>query len=227
MIFQQPELEYRKRISTSLSQGKLADTTRKLDEASAGQALLIQEEVVDARKGLSETSARKTFYPRFLEKETPAPGNRQLLGDALAEKNSKAVEQLRADYNRVETGMQKAKKDMEKMKIPLGRRIALSFGGKTAHSCKIELSLVSQELCDGSVGTTDDLPFFFRSKLFDRLSLVCDFQGTSFGVREISLSWLTGNDGMREISPSFLQRTILLSHKSSFTEKLLQTYNMD
>ncbi|KAI6132363.1 hypothetical protein EV401DRAFT_273397 [Pisolithus croceorrhizus] len=144
MIFQQPELEYRKRISTSLSQGKLADTTRKLDEASAGQALLIQEEMVDTRKGLYESSTGKTLYPRFLEKETP-----KQLGDALAEKDSMAVEQLRADYNRVEAGMQKAIKDMEKMKIPLGRRIALSFGGKKAHSVSVRVLPSCQHMVTG------------------------------------------------------------------------------
>ncbi|KAI6142853.1 P-loop containing nucleoside triphosphate hydrolase protein [Pisolithus tinctorius] len=121
---------------TPVVQGE-GDAARKLDE---GSILLIQEEMVDAEKKLNETSAGKALYSRFRRVLLEQKEALKQLADALAEQDPNTVEQLRAEYSRTETEMQKAIEDMEKMKIPLGRRIALFFGRNRARSRKIELN---------------------------------------------------------------------------------------
>ncbi|KAI6045342.1 kinase-like domain-containing protein [Pisolithus marmoratus] len=126
---------------TPLVRGDSTDVTRELNEASAGNTLLIQEEMVDAEKKLNETSAGRALYSQLKKVLLEQKEMLKELGDALAEKNPNAVAQLRAEYDRTEAEIQKVIKDMESMKIPLGRRIALFFGGKKTHSRKIELNL--------------------------------------------------------------------------------------
>ncbi|KAI6006318.1 P-loop containing nucleoside triphosphate hydrolase protein [Pisolithus orientalis] len=123
---------------TPVVQGEV-DTARKLDE---GSVLLIQEEMVDAEKKFNETSAGKALYSRFRSVLLEQKEALKQLANALAEQDPNTVEQLRAENSRTETEMQKAIEDMEKMKIPLGRRIALFFGRNRARSHKIELNFV-------------------------------------------------------------------------------------
>ncbi|KIK13257.1 hypothetical protein PISMIDRAFT_688882 [Pisolithus microcarpus 441] len=126
------------------------DVKRRLVEASEGRALLIQEEMVDAHKELKETSAGKALYSRFRKVLLEQKETLKQLADALAEKDPKAVEQLRAEYRRTEAEMQKAIQDMEKMRIPLGRRIALLFARTKTRSRKIELNFVPGESLDNN-----------------------------------------------------------------------------
>ncbi|KAI6132359.1 P-loop containing nucleoside triphosphate hydrolase protein [Pisolithus croceorrhizus] len=126
------------------------DTTGKLGEASAGQTLLIQEEIVDAQKKLNETSAGKALYSQLQRVLVEQKETLKRLAGALAEKDPKVAEQLRAEYNTAEAEMQRAMKDMEQMKIPFGRRIALFFGGKKTHFRKIELNMTPGELRDSN-----------------------------------------------------------------------------
>ncbi|KAI6010120.1 P-loop containing nucleoside triphosphate hydrolase protein [Pisolithus marmoratus] len=124
---------------TSLAQGQSVS-------ASAGNALLIQEEMVVAQKELNETSAGKALYSRFRRVLVEQKGMLKDLADALAEKDPNAREQLRAERKKAEAEMQKIVEDMERMKIPLGRRIASFFGGKKTRSRKVELNLTPGEL---------------------------------------------------------------------------------
>ncbi|KAI6104197.1 P-loop containing nucleoside triphosphate hydrolase protein [Pisolithus sp. B1] len=129
-----------------------ADATGKLDEASVGQTLLIQEEMVNARKKLHETSAGKALYLRFQGALQEHQETLKQLTDALAERDLSVVEQLQVEYDRTKTEMQKVIEDMERMKITLGRRIALFFGGKKIHSCAIDMNHTPAELDNRRAG---------------------------------------------------------------------------
>ncbi|KAI6045344.1 P-loop containing nucleoside triphosphate hydrolase protein, partial [Pisolithus marmoratus] len=115
---------------TPLVQGQSVD-------ASVANALLIQEEMVVAEKELNETSAGKTLYSRLRQALLEQKHALKDLGDALAEKDPNAREQLRAERKKAEAEMQKLIEDVERMKIPFGRRIALFFGGKKTHSVRV------------------------------------------------------------------------------------------
>lgn len=120
-----------------MAQGQSIDTTWELDETSAGKALLIQEEMVEAQKQLNETSVGRALYSRFQMVLLEQKETLKQLSEALAEKDPSAIEQLRAEYNRTEAEMQKVLNDMDRMKIPFRRRIALFFGGKKTHSVSV------------------------------------------------------------------------------------------
>ncbi|KAI6096354.1 P-loop containing nucleoside triphosphate hydrolase protein, partial [Pisolithus croceorrhizus] len=124
---------------TSLAQRQSMDATGELDEASTGKALLIQEEMVKAQRKLNETSVGRALYCRFQMVLSEQKKTLKQLLDALAEKDPNAVEQLQAEYNRAEAEMQKVMKDMEGMKIPLRRRIALFFSGKKTYSVRVRI----------------------------------------------------------------------------------------
>jgi len=101
-----------------------------------GQALLLQEEMVDIGKRLNETNAGKALYrdlQGLIEKqnktikslEDQAKGGRTD-ADVQAE-----MEALRAEADRI-------MKEFESMKIPLGRKFALFFKKKeTSHSIQV------------------------------------------------------------------------------------------
>ncbi|KAI6045348.1 P-loop containing nucleoside triphosphate hydrolase protein [Pisolithus marmoratus] len=127
-----------------------------LGKASAGHALLIQEEMVDAQKTLNETSAGRMFYPQLQNVLSGQKGMLKDLADALAEKDLNVAEQLRAEYRKAEAERRREIEDMERMKIPLGRQIAVFFGGRKTHSRKIELNFTPGDLDYRSCGITED-----------------------------------------------------------------------
>ncbi|KAI6006316.1 P-loop containing nucleoside triphosphate hydrolase protein [Pisolithus orientalis] len=129
---------------TPLVQGNIA-AARKLDEASTGNVLLIQEEMVDAEKKLNETSAGRALYSRFRQLLREQQKILKQLADALVEKDPSGAEQLRAEYGEIEAAMLKTEDEMERMKIPLARRIALFFGKRT-RSRTVALPLPPGEL---------------------------------------------------------------------------------
>jgi len=104
-------------------------------------ALLLQEELVDAERRLNETTAGKALYSQFQkllqeQKETI----KQLSEEAKAQKDPALARELQAEYDRIEAQLQKTWDEMEKLKIPLGRRIALFFSKKT-RARKLQLNL--------------------------------------------------------------------------------------
>ncbi|KAI6006736.1 hypothetical protein EDC04DRAFT_2781570 [Pisolithus marmoratus] len=106
-----------------------------------GEAVLIQEELVDVERRLNETTAGKALYNQFQrllheQKETI----KQLQEEAKAQRDPELVRQLEAEQRRLEAELQKAWEEMDKLKIPFLRRIALLFS-KKPQSRKIELNL--------------------------------------------------------------------------------------
>ncbi|KAG6330143.1 hypothetical protein ID866_8947 [Astraeus odoratus] len=109
------------------------------------EVLLLQEELVDASRHLNETTAGKALYSQFQrllyeQKETI----KQLEREARAQEDPELVQQLHAEYEKVEVQLRKTWDDMEKLKIPLSRRIVLFFSKKT-RSRRIDLNLPQPE----------------------------------------------------------------------------------
>lgn len=99
-------------------------------EADSDQdhALLLQEELVDLGRRLSETEAGKTLYTRLQQvlaeqKETI----RKLREEAEAEQNTQLAKELTAQYQVAQETLQSTFEQLATMKIPLGRRLLMPF----------------------------------------------------------------------------------------------------
>ncbi|KAI6103943.1 P-loop containing nucleoside triphosphate hydrolase protein [Pisolithus croceorrhizus] len=97
-----------------------------------GEALLLQEELVDAGRNLNETTAGKALHTQFQkllheEKETI----KQLQEEAKAQRDPELVRQLEAEQRRLEAELQKTWGDKHKLKVSFFRRIARLFARKT------------------------------------------------------------------------------------------------
>ncbi|KAL4078009.1 P-loop containing nucleoside triphosphate hydrolase protein [Scleroderma citrinum] len=102
------------------------------DATGDAEALLLQEELVDAERKLNETNAGKALYTQFQkllqeQKDTI----KQLSDEAKAQQDPALAKELEAEYKRIEAQLQKTWDEMEKLKIPFMRRIMLFFGKKT------------------------------------------------------------------------------------------------
>ncbi|KAI5980810.1 P-loop containing nucleoside triphosphate hydrolase protein [Pisolithus marmoratus] len=101
------------------------------DLMGEGGALLIQEELVDADRRLNETTAGQGLYTQFQkllheQKETI----KQLQEEAKAQKDPELAKELEVQRQRVEAELRKTSDEMDKLKIPFPRRIALLFSKK-------------------------------------------------------------------------------------------------
>lgn len=111
------------------------------DLMGEGEAVLLQEELVDAERKLNETAAGRALYTQFQrllheQKETI----KHLSEEAKAQQDPVLVRELETQYQRLEAELQRTWEEMEKLKIPFLRRIALLFSKRT-RSRKVELSL--------------------------------------------------------------------------------------
>ncbi|KAG6329533.1 hypothetical protein ID866_9556 [Astraeus odoratus] len=109
------------------------------------EALLLQEELVEASRHLNETTAGQALYTQFQrllyeQRETIT----QLAREAKAQKDPKLAEELQAEYEKVEQQLQETWKAMETMKIPWDRRIALLFS-KGTRSVSIKLAFPEKD----------------------------------------------------------------------------------
>ena len=91
-------------------------------------ALLLQEELVDLGRRLSETEAGKTLYTRLQQvlaeqKETI----RKLREEAEADQNEQLAEELTAQYQVAQETLQSTFEQLATMRIPLGRRLLMPF----------------------------------------------------------------------------------------------------
>ncbi|KAI6038331.1 P-loop containing nucleoside triphosphate hydrolase protein [Pisolithus marmoratus] len=107
------------------------------------ESVLLQEELVDAERKLNETAAGRALYTQFqrlLHEQKEAI--KHLSEEAKAQQDPALVRELEAQYKRLETELQKTWEEMENLKIPFLRRIALLFSKRT-RSRKVELPLPS------------------------------------------------------------------------------------
>lgn len=87
---------------------------------------LLQNEMVDLHRNLSETEAGKTLYNTLQkllaeQKETI----RKLRDEAVGAQNEQLARELTAQIEVIQKGIQETFDQVEKMKIPIGRRIYL------------------------------------------------------------------------------------------------------
>ena len=101
------------------------------DATGESEALLLQEELVDADRRLNETTAGKALYTQFQrllqeQKDTI----KQLSDEAKVQNDPALAKELEAEYKRIEAQLQKTWEEMEKLKIPFLRRLKLIFSKK-------------------------------------------------------------------------------------------------
>lgn len=110
--------------------------------------------LVDATKlDLNETSAKEALYSLLQRLLLEGRETLRQLGDALARKDPKMAGYLRAEYGKVHAEVQKVVKDLEKMKVPLPKRlVAALFFREKAPSRKTELNLIPGELDNNKAG---------------------------------------------------------------------------
>lgn len=103
-----------------------------IDEAVSGKQqdgpLLLQEELVDLNRRLSETEAGKTLYTGLQkliveQKEVI----RKLREEASHEQNQQLVRELTMQYEELETSLAATFEQLKEMKIPFGRRLRMLF----------------------------------------------------------------------------------------------------
>ncbi|KAI6107658.1 P-loop containing nucleoside triphosphate hydrolase protein [Pisolithus croceorrhizus] len=119
------------------------------DLTGGGEALLLQEELVDVARKLNETTAGQALYSQFQkllheQKETI----KQLQEEAKAQKEPELVKQLEVERQRLEAELQSTWDEMEKLKIPFARRVVLSFLKKTQAVSPVLSFLTDTELMD-------------------------------------------------------------------------------
>ena len=109
------------------------------------EALLLQEELVDAERRLNETTAGKALYSQFQrllqeQKDTI----KQLSDEAKVQQDPVLVKELEAEYKKIEAQLQKTWEEVEKLKIPWLRRLMLFFAKRT-RSVRVSLWTCAME----------------------------------------------------------------------------------
>ena len=109
------------------------------------EALLLQEELVDAERRLNETTAGKALYSQFQrllqeQKDTI----KQLSDEAKVQQDPVLAKELEAEYKKIEAQLQKTWEEVEKLKIPWLRRLMLFFAKRT-RSVRVSLWTCAME----------------------------------------------------------------------------------
>ena len=109
-------------------------------DATAGEseAVLLQEELVDAERRLGETAAGKAIYSQFQkllleQKETL----KQLADQAKLQQDPKLMKSLEDECRKIEARLEKIRKEMEELKIPFLRRVFLRLFPKKTRSVSV------------------------------------------------------------------------------------------
>jgi len=110
------------------------------DSGHHSRPLLIQEEMVDLGRQLSETKAGITLYDtlqRLLAEQQETV--RQLRDEAQTQNNPQLVEELNSQYEQIRENIRKTFDQVQEMKIPFGRRVLgfFSFKRSRAHAVTI------------------------------------------------------------------------------------------
>lgn len=101
------------------------------DVTGESKALLLQEELVDAKRRLNETTAGQAIYSRFqrLLKEQK-DSLEQLAKEARSQQDPELAKELEEESRKIEAQLQKTWEEMEEMKISFMRRLLLIFSKK-------------------------------------------------------------------------------------------------
>jgi len=94
-----------------------------------GQALLLQEEIVDLGKRLNQTQAGKALFRSLQGLLNKQNKSIRLIEEQVEEGRTDADADVQADMEALLAEAARIKEDFESMKLPLGRKIALLFKG--------------------------------------------------------------------------------------------------
>ncbi|KAI6013453.1 P-loop containing nucleoside triphosphate hydrolase protein [Pisolithus microcarpus] len=111
-----------------------------IDDLTGGEALLLQEELVDGGRKLNERTASQALYTQFQkllydQKETV----KQLRDEAKAQRDPQLVKLLEEELRRLKAKLKRTSDEMDKPKMPFFRRIALFISNKTRLNSAITL----------------------------------------------------------------------------------------
>ena len=109
-----------------------------LSKGRDGDELLLQEELVEQRKRLTETEAGKVIYNRLQkllaeQKKTL----KELAEEAKLRDDPALAKSLQEEYDKIEAQLQKTFEEIKQMKIPLSRRILLWLFSRKSHSVSL------------------------------------------------------------------------------------------
>ncbi|KAL4252926.1 G domain-containing protein, partial [Pleurotus pulmonarius] len=104
------------------------------------EAVLLQEELADLQKKLSETGAGKTLY-NTLQKQLDEEKRllKELYDEAERQDNPALAADLKNQYEQVRQQLEVTFKEVESLKIPFGRRILQFFSFKRARSNPLKI----------------------------------------------------------------------------------------
>ena len=105
------------------------------------EVLLLQEELVDLKRAVSETQAGKTLYSdlqRLLAEQRDTV--RSLAEQAREQSNPQLAQRLEVELKRIQKDFDKTFNEIKRLKIPLGRRLLLLFR-KTSRGVRILIGL--------------------------------------------------------------------------------------
>ncbi|KAF9489931.1 hypothetical protein BDN71DRAFT_1455374 [Pleurotus eryngii] len=104
------------------------------------EAVLLQEELADLQKKLSETGAGKTLY-NTLQKQLDEEKRllKELYDEAERQDNPALAADLKNQYEQVRQQLEVTFKEVESLKIPFGRRILQFFSFKKARSNPLKI----------------------------------------------------------------------------------------
>jgi F0F1-type ATP synthase membrane subunit b/b' len=141
-------------------------------EDDKDNALLLQEELVDLNRRLSETEAGKTLYTKLLEllaqqKETI----NKLREEAKAEQNEQLAQELGAQYEEMQDALQSTFDQLAKMKVSLGRRLVMLFSFRRPRAVSSSLfHRLSLTYCLTACFTCQQLVVDEKEKMLHRIS---------------------------------------------------------
>ena len=97
------------------------------------EALLLQEELVDAERRLNETTVGQTLYSQYQKRlDDQRETIKGLAEEVKRQRDPKMARELQDEYRRIEAQLHKTMEEKEILKIPLGRQISLIFTKKPA-----------------------------------------------------------------------------------------------
>ena len=129
----------RLKLNTSGEAWRIVDTL--IQRSQERDCVLLQEELVDLKRQLNETEAGKTLYSSLQTLLAEQKNNLKALLTQMESQNadSKLRKALEKEYKKVEQEFQRTFKEVNKLKIPLGRRIMMILFGKRAHAVRMSL----------------------------------------------------------------------------------------
>jgi hypothetical protein len=109
-----------------------------LIKKTSGDPLLLQEELVDLNRRLSETKAGQTLYSTLQDllanqKEMVE----QLRHEAEIQKNQDMVRELNAQWEKLQQDLQTTFDQIEEIRVPLGRRVRLFFAFRRSRAVRV------------------------------------------------------------------------------------------